>query len=490
MGKPATQPSNTPTGGAGSRYRLSARQGVQVLFVAALGLGLTGSLARRGLPPGDVLLGAFVTLLASGHVYVLLWRENRARRLLAATAETARRAEAACERSAREKREFMANVGHELSAPLAAIVGFAEVLRASDGSAPAERHEIIETILRSGRRLLNITSDMLDLSRLEAGRLTVQRGDCSPAAIMGEVETLMRPLAAQRSLRFRIEQPGPIPVCIHTDPARLRQIMVNLATHALRAPERGLASVTVSLDADQSRLLMESPAGRAAGAVLRLLDGAGASGRFDSARLGLVIAQRLATLLGGGLELVGSASGRRPVIRASIDTGPLEGVEMAPPPRQPDTSDAPPATLAGAALPAPQLDARIMLVDEEGDDQRLIGFHLRHAGAEVEIEDGAAEAASRAVVAMQAGRPFDLIVVDAQEEQLAEVRRLRQQGYQAPVVAIGAAGEACARDVCLQAGCNEFVESPVSPARLIELCARSLARREPRDTESRGAEAA
>ena len=480
MGELATKPN----------CRLSLRQGVQVMFVAALGLALTGSLATRGLPLSDILLGALVTLLASGHVYALLWRENRARRLIAASQEVARLARADSERSAREKHEFMANVGHELGAPLAAIVGFAEVLRAGDDRTPAERHEVIETILRSGRRLLNMTSDMLDLSRLEAGRLTVQRtGDCAPPAIIAEVETLMRPLAAQRGLRFRIARAGPLPVQIHSDPARLRQILVNLSTHALRAAERGEAVVTISArEGDRASLVMEAPAGRGVGALERLL-GQGdspASGRFDSVRLGLVIAQRLAVLLGGGLEVAPGASGRRAILRASVETGPLEGVEMAAEPEKGRPArDAHPR----AALPAPvELDARILLVDEDGDDHRLIASHLRHAGAEVETEPGAREAADRAMAALRAGRPFDLLVVDGQDEHLAQVRRLRRQGYTEPIVALAPSAELASRDACLQAGCNQFVESPVSRAGIIEPCARAARRDDdggrPRATEA------
>jgi two-component system CheB/CheR fusion protein len=462
MGELTTQP----------QYRLSLRQGVQVVFVAALGLGLTGSLAARGLPPSDVLLGALVTVLATGHVYVLLCRENRTRRLMAASAEAVRRARAESERATREKREFMANVGHELGAPLAAIVGFAEVLRTSDDRAPSERHEVVETILRSGRRLLNMTTDMLDLSRLEAGRLTVQRGDCAPVAIIGEVETLMRPLAAQRGLRFRIEQAGPIPMRIHTDPARLRQILVNLATHTLRAAEQGAAVVTISLDQEGGRLLMEAPAGRGARALERLLGHAESptSGRFDSVRLGLVIAQRLAALLGGGLELAEGSACRRATVRASVETGSLEGVEMAPDQGDGGRVEAPPAPRAALSAVV-ELDRRILVVDEDGDDRRLIAFNLRHAGAEVEIEPSAAESASRALAALEGGRPFDLLVIDAQEEQLAEVRRLRQAGYEEAIVAVGGAGEACTREACLEAGCSDFVEGPVSRAGLLKVCA-------------------
>lgn len=461
-----------PDSGA-RRSRLTARQWVQVLFVAALGLALTGSLARRGLPLGDVLLGALVTVLAAGHVYALLWRENRARQLIAASEEAARQARAGQEQAIQQRRDFMASVGHELGAPLAAIVGFAEALRSGDDRSPSERREVVDTICRSGRRLLNMTSDMLDLSHLEAGRLTVQPADCSPASICAEVETLMRPMAAHRGLRFAIDQSGPIPQRIHTDPARLRQIMVNLASQALRAPQRGEARLTVSLNRAEgaSHLLIEAPAGRSAGATARLL-GKTTPGRLDSAGLGLIIAQRLATLLGGSVELI--ATERRPVIRASVATGPLEGVPMIA-----ATAPAAGAAPSGAlnvhtpATPVgPQLEARVLVVDETGDDTRLLAFHLRDAGAEVETEESAPDCARRAMVAHQAGRAFDVLIVDNAEEHLAQVRKLRDGGYPGPIIAVSASAEPPDRASCLAAGCQDFVESPVSRAALAEACRR------------------
>lgn len=457
------------------RSQLTARQWVQVLFVAALGLALTGSLARRGLPLGDVLLGALVTVLATGHVYALLWRENRARQLIAASEQAAREARAGQEQAIQQRRDFMASVGHELGAPLAAIVGFAEALRSGDDRSSSERREVVDTICRSGRRLLNMTSDMLDLSRLEAGRLTVQPADCSVASICAEVETLMRPMAAHRGLRFAIDRSGPIPERIHTDPARLRQIMVNLASQALRAPQRGEARLTVSLDPVASRLLIEAPAGRSAGATARLLSKASAPGRLDSAGLGLVIAQRLADLLGGSVELI--ATERRPVIRASVATGSLDGVPMIA-----ATAPATAAAPSGAfnvhtpAIPVgPQLEARVLVVDETGDDTRLLAFHLRDAGAEVETEESAPDCARRAMVAHQAGRAFDILIVDNAEEHLAQVRKLRDGGYPGPIIAVSASAEPLDRASCLAAGCQDFVESPVSRAALAEACRRAAA---------------
>src|SRR5207247_1802550 len=121
----------------------------------------------------------------------------------------------------------------ELAAP--ALVGYAELLGDAD-LAPAERAECLATLRRNGEHLMAIVNDVLDLSKIESGRMTVERIACSPFALVAEVAELLRPRAAQEGLALEVLYRGPVPETVESDPTRLRQILLNLVGNALNFP--------------------------------------------------------------------------------------------------------------------------------------------------------------------------------------------------------------------------------------------------------------
>src|SRR5207245_8801400 len=140
--------------------------------------------------------------------------------------------------ASRLKSEFLAAMSHEIRTPMTALVGYTELLGDADLS-PAERAECLATVRRNGEHLMAIVNDILDLSKIESGRLTVERIACSPFALVGEVAAVVHPRAAHDGLAFAVEYRSPLPGAIETDPTRLRQLLLNLVANATKPPARG-----------------------------------------------------------------------------------------------------------------------------------------------------------------------------------------------------------------------------------------------------------
>jgi PAS domain S-box-containing protein len=172
-------------------------------------------------------------------------------RALAVQTNELQRANERAERASQAKSEFLANMSHEIRTPMTAILGYADILyRDGDmNDAPPERVEAIITIKRNGEHLLSLINDILDISKIEAGKLDMEEIECAPLEVLTEVQQLMRGRAAAKNITLEIECDGSIPATVHTDPTRLRQILINLVGNALKFTEHGKVRVVASLPA-------------------------------------------------------------------------------------------------------------------------------------------------------------------------------------------------------------------------------------------------
>ena len=395
-----------------------------------------------------------------------------------------RQALAEAEAANAAKSEFLANMSHEIRTPITAILGFAELL----GEASADEHDdaarrlkAADTIRRNGEHLLSVINDILDLSKIEAGKMTLERLPCSPTRLVEEVVELMRDRATGKGLRLRVEQADPMPESIATDPVRLRQVLVNLLSNAIKFTERGGIMVRTSLERGEYPLLrfdvIDTGIGMSDEEMARLFRpftqaDASTTRRFGGTGLGLTISSRLVRMLGGSLD-VSSAPGLGSTFTATVRTGPLDGVRMVP---RSDRHE-PEATETRAARDI-RLDARVLLAEDGLDNQRLISFHLEKAGALVTIVRNGRLALETLRSAPHGG--FDLVLMDMQMPELdgyEATRRLRREGFTVPVMALTAHAMSGDRERCLAAGCDAYLPKPVDRRTLLEACEALLRQR-------------
>jgi signal transduction histidine kinase/CheY-like chemotaxis protein/HPt (histidine-containing phosphotransfer) domain-containing protein len=406
--------------------------------------------------------------------------------------------------AARTKSEFLANMSHEIRTPMTSIIGFADVLMDPEQSAD-ERLSYVQTIKRNAKHLLNILNDILDVSKLDAGKLRVEKVPCSPLAIVEEVAALMRLQAEEKSLVFDVLCFFPLPETFASDPTRLRQILLNLLGNAIKFTELG--NVRIEVRWERPDELLTSPTlpesnttQRSAGAWSRrkscltfsVFDtGIGLTQEqqsrlfrpfqqadnsttrlFGGTGLGLTISQHLARLMGGEI-VVESAYGVGSCFTLRLPTGNLAGVKLLD--RLSDSSEL--ASDARRRAATVSWKGHVLVAEDGRDNRRLIAAFLDKTGVTVQFASNGRIACDLVLESAASGRPFDLILMDMQMPEMdgyAATARLRQIGYQGKIVAVTAHALTGDRQKCLDAGCDEYLSKPFRREDFIEKIGKFL----------------
>jgi signal transduction histidine kinase/DNA-binding NarL/FixJ family response regulator len=401
------------------------------------------------------------------------------------------RAKESAESASRAKSNFLANMSHEIRTPLNAILGFTDLLRrGADRGDDAERRDFLDTVHHSGEHLLTLINDILDLSKIEAGQMEYEQIRFSPHQIIAEVMSVMRARAQQKGLALEYNWYGHIPETIESDPARFRQLLLNLVGNAIKFTEHGAVQAVAKLNALQGELTVDiidtgigispemfdavfSPFTQADSSVTR---------RFGGTGLGLSICKHISVGLGGGIT-VQSEPGYGSTFSATIATGPLEGVRLL----QHPAADILPNDHAGPAAACGQLNGQKILVVDDGDTNRkLIRLVLSRAGADVVMAENGLQA-----VEATREHDFDMVLMDMQMPVMdgyTATGRLRDDGYDRPIVALTAHAMRGDAERCLSAGCSDYLTKPINPDKLLEKISAILAGSSPvkhRDSLSR-----
>jgi signal transduction histidine kinase/HPt (histidine-containing phosphotransfer) domain-containing protein len=372
-----------------------------------------------------------------------------------------REAKEAADRASRSKSEFLANISHEIRTPLTAILGFTKLLM--DGADQSEeRNDYLQIIRANAEHQLVLINDLLDVSKIEAGKLQIQRVACPVHDILDEVMQTLRYRAEEKGLVLTSAWPLPATEPVYTDPSRLRQLLINLITNAIKFTDSGSVKVVaqmVSIEerkrlqvevidtgmgiAQEKQELIFEPFVQADGSIAR---------RYGGTGLGLAISRSLAGLLGGTLRVT-SQLGVGSTFTLVID---------AEHPAQRDAFSEESATAGSREASAPLTalrGCRLLVVEDNPFNRKLIRLTFERAGAVVEMAENGrcgVEKAERAT--------FDVVLMDMQMpvmDGFTATTHFRRRGYAGPIIALTAHALPEEREKCLAAGCDGFVSKPI-----------------------------
>jgi len=410
------------------------------------------------------------------------------------------------------KSEFIANISHELRTPMTAILGFTDVLLDRwPRTAEEEPHvQSLETVRRNGLHLLEIINDILDLSKIEAGRIEIEREPIEPGALAREVFELMKIRAEEKEIALHLEMREQVPDWTLGDALRIRQVLMNLIGNAIKFTESGTVRVAlgvterpsgrlltfdvrdtgIGISPDQLQVLFEP---------FRQAD-SGVSERFGGTGLGLAICKRLSELMGGRIRVrstLGSGSVFTLEIPAAECAAPAspgtarrrKGASARDPrshtprrraltpPREVSYTPVRERSPEDADASEVRIEANILLVDDSPDNQRLISWILERLGAHVSVADDGQAALDAIEAADLDERGFDLVLMDLQMPVLdgyAAIEKIRSMGRTVSIIALSAHAMAEARERAITAGADGYATKPIVKHELLPLIQRLL----------------
>ncbi|MHC5143418.1 MAG: ATP-binding protein [Planctomycetota bacterium] len=379
----------------------------------------------------------------------------------------------------RAKSNFLANMSHELRTPMNAIMGFSQML--SEENLKQEHQSYINMIASNSENLLDLINDILDYSKIESGKMEIETCDCRIGGMLTEIESMLRPSAIRKNIRFEILQCDPIPEVIRTDPLRLRQCLLNLITNAIKFTETGHVYVNITVeyhDGDACiRFDVEDTGIGVSQEKLPLIfdsftqaDSA-TTRKYGGTGLGLAITRQLVELLGGSISVV-STEGQGSVFTIVTPAGiqwPDKDTPVWNKYLPVDEINEMHETEKGTAM----YNGKVLVAEDNPSNQKLIAILLQKMGLEVTLVDDGAEAVEKCDL-----ESFDVILMDMQMPNLNgydATRQLRSQGVKTPIIAVTANAMNGDEQKCMDVGCDGYLAKPIDRNKLDELVGQHLA---------------
>jgi PAS domain S-box-containing protein len=389
-----------------------------------------------------------------------------------------RRSKEEAEAANQSKSVFLANMSHEIRTPMNAILGFTELLKRGYGMTQRDILRYLDTIHSNGKNLLDLINDILDLSKVESGRLDLEETWAEPHRIIREVLQVLGIKAHEKGIALHFNTQGAMPQLIKTDPARFRQIIFNLVGNAIKFTEEGSVTVTcclmktpqeprlqikiadtgIGIPQDKIETIFE-PFTQADATVAR---------RFGGTGLGLSISRKFARALGGDITAE-SRLGKGSTFTVTLKTGDLQDVRFL----QPEEA----ATAAQSFDTTEQRrwrfpKARVLIVDDGAENRELLRLVLEDTGVTVDEAENGQLGVEKATES-----PFDVILMDVNMPVLdgfAATRALRQQGLKTCIIALTANAMKGFEEECLDAGYSGYFSKPIDIDRFMERMAELL----------------
>lgn len=385
-----------------------------------------------------------------------------------------RRSKEEAEAANRAKSDFLANMSHEIRTPMNAILGFTELLRRDQKKLQPNQLDHLNTISNSGQHLLDLINDILDLSKVEAGRLEVENIDCKPVQLIHHVLQIMKVKADEKGLALNFVADSAIPEQIATDPGRIRQILTNLIGNAIKFTEQGNVTVRVRMNQTQMEIdVVDTGIGmtqQQADSVFEAFVQADSSitRRFGGTGLGLSISHKFAHALGGDIKVV-SEPGQGTTFSLVLD---IENVEschwMQPEELQLQIEAEEEEERVEWEFP----DAHVLVIDDGSENRELIKLVLDGLGLSVVTAVHGKDGLDKSLA-----DKFDAILMDVQMPVMdgyTAVAAMREQNIEVPIVALTAHAMKGIEKRCLAAGYSHYMTKPIDINGLVKLLAELL----------------
>jgi PAS domain S-box-containing protein len=382
------------------------------------------------------------------------------------------------EQANRFKSEFLANMSHEIRTPMNAILGFAEVLKRGYDRDSRDSIRYLNTISSSGSHLLNVINDILDLSKVEAGRIEIETIATPVHSVVHEVVQIMQVKADEKGIRLEYKPTAPLPEYIETDAGKLKQIITNLVGNAIKFTDKGSVTIDTRLKqgSENSLMLIDvidqgiGMTAEQAATVFTPFKQADSSitRRFGGTGLGLTISKQFAQALGGDIS-VESEPGAGSTFSASVSAGSVEGVRLL----SIDEILSTQWHVEESQVKRWKFPPSSVLVVDDGEENReLLNVILGDTGIEVVTAENGQQALDNI-----SSKEFDVVLMDVQMPVMdgyTAAGRIRGMNKSLPVVAMTADAMTGAEQKCLDAGYSHYMTKPVDIDALIERLAELL----------------
>lgn len=369
------------------------------------------------------------------------------------------------------KSQFLANMSHEIRTPMNAIIGFSDLL--ADEELTAGQKQEVNLIREAGRNLLTIINDILDYSKIEAGKLEVESVDYSLKQILNNIDSMMRPLAVEKELQFEIIRSESLPAIIETDKNRLHQCLVNLISNAIKFTDQGHVRLKVSVEDKEAKSFIRFDVEDTGIGILPDMQEhifesfgqveKGLTRKYGGTGLGLTITNQLAGLLGGEVSFIseeGIGSTFSLVIPAGVHVTSRPLLEKA----------------VRETIPTKEAVhtyfGKVLIAEDDEGCRVLARRLLEKMGLEVTIADDGEEAIEKTL-----NGSFDLIFMDIRMPYLdgfQATEALHQKGITTPIIALTAYAMKGDRELCIQAGCDDYLSKPIDREKLYKILDKYL----------------
>lgn len=390
------------------------------------------------------------------------------------------------------KTAFLSNMSHEIRTPLNAIAGFSEMIEKT--SSVEKRHSLIEGIQKNTTQLTSIIDNILDISKIEFGRIFINKKLVSLSLLVKGIENSMASHALEKNLEFKVQSMGLLPAEVEVDESRVKQILINLIGNAIKFTEKGSIKLEIQFDgltSTHSSILfnvIDSGIGISPKSQMDLFQSftqidVSSTRRFGGLGLGLALSSRLAQQFGGEVKLIQSTVNNGSIFQLKVPCGNMnsskwlgriyedidqdghlifDSAQLHLHTQTHLSDDAPPTDMSERLSLE---NKKVLIVEDSEDNQEIFKFFLTAAGALPVVTDNGEDAVIKA-----ASDDYDLILMDIQlpkMDGLEATRRIREAGYYKPIIALTAHSSVEEKSNCLKAGCIGLITKPVTQIALI-----------------------